>query len=227
MTIDNILLENVLHLKSTDPITLRCKLCNLDFNLEAGYVRTMIRGKTRSKQYCCSRNCARIYKTLGVRDYALQEIGCMGCLRMFKRKARRQKFCCQSCATTYTNTHKTYGIRRSKLEKYIEEQLTILYPDLEIFYNRKDAINSELDIYIPSFKLAIELNGIFHYEPIFSQEQLSKCQNNDQRKMQACIEHGIELCIIDTSSHTYVTNRTSQKYLDIITDLINYKLKTF
>ena len=36
---------------------------------------------------------------------------------------------------------------RSKLEKWLEEQLIKMYPNLEIHFNRKDAINSELDIY--------------------------------------------------------------------------------
>jgi len=50
----------------------------------------------------------------------------------------------------------------------------MLYPDLVIHFNKKDAINSELDIYIPSLKLAFELNGIFHYEPIFGKENFLK-----------------------------------------------------
>lgn len=132
--------------------------------------------------------------------------------------------CSRSCSTTYRNTHKTVGIRRSKLEIFIEEQLIVLYPDLEIHFNRKDTINSELDIYIPSLKLAIELNGIFHYEPIFSSEQLAKSQNNDQRKMQACIERGIELCVIDTSRQTYFKPASSIQFLDIIVNLINLKV---
>lgn len=88
---------------------------------------------------------------------------------------------------------------------------------------RKDTINGELDIYIPSLKLAFELNGIFHYEPIYNQLQLEKTQNNDQRKFQACLEKGIELCIIDVSKQKYFKESTSQQYLKIITDIINQK----
>jgi hypothetical protein len=84
-----------------------------------------------------------------------------------KRKSKRT-FCNSSCAASYNNTHKATGTRVSKLEKWMAEKLDIIYPSLEIHYNRKDAINSELDIYIPALKLAIELYGIFHYEPIFS-----------------------------------------------------------
>ena len=116
-----------------------------------------------------------------------------------------------SCAGTYNNTHKTHGTRRSKLEVWIEEQLTKLYPNLEIHFNQKDTINSELDIYIPSMKIAFELNGIFHYEPIFGEDQLNKIQNNDHRKFAACHEAGISLCVIDTSGQKYFKPKSSQR----------------
>jgi hypothetical protein len=130
-------------------------------------------------------------------------------------------FCSKSCAATYNNLHKKHGTRVSKLEKWLSEQLTILYPALEIHYNRKDAIGSELDIYIPSLKLAFELNGIYHYEPIHGQGKLDQIQNNDHRKFAACQEHGIGLCIIDTSSFDYFKPGRAKKFLDIIVKLID------
>jgi len=69
-------------------------------------------------------------------------------------------------------------------------------------------------------KLAFELNGIFHYEPIYGPKKLSSIQNNDHRKFQACAEAGISLCIIDTSGQTYFKESTSQKYLDIIISIV-------
>lgn len=121
----------------------------------------------------------------------------------------------------YRNANKIQGVRRSKLEAWLEQQLLALYPLLEFHFNRKDAINSELDIYIPSLKLAFELNGIFHYEPIFGSEKLGQIQNNDQRKHQACNERGIELCLIDTSSLKYFKPEKAKKYLSIITSIID------
>lgn len=167
-------------------------------------------------------------------EYYSNPLKCRQCNTIISYKKHQQRkmeknynidkmYCSRSCAATYNNTHKTVGIRRSKLEAYIEEQLIVLYPDLEIHFNRKDTINSELDIYIPSLKLAVELNGIFHYEPIFSLEQLTRSQNNDQRKMQACIERGIELCVIDTSHQTYFKPASSMQFLDIIVNLIKRK----
>jgi hypothetical protein len=135
-------------------------------------------------------------------------------------------FCGKSCAASYNNTHKTHGNRRSKLEIYLEEKFPALYPSLEFHFNRKDAINSELDIFIPSLKLAFELNGIYHYEPIHGKDKLESIQNNDNRKFQACLERDIELCIIDASKLTYFKESNAVPYLNIIRKVIDQKKST-
>lgn len=139
-------------------------------------------------------------------------------------KKNKYQFCSGSCSATYWNQHKTWGSNRSKLEKWIEEQFANLYPNLEIHYNRTDAINAKLDIYIPSLKLAFELNGIFYYEPIFGKDRLDKTQTNDGRKFQACLEKKIELCVIDTSSVKYFKHQNVIPFLNIITKIINLKM---
>lgn len=156
-----------------------------------------------------------------------QEVECLNCKKNFLKVASEIRktenhFCSSSCAATYNNTHKTTGTRRSKLEAYLEEQLQVLFPELEILFNDKTAINSELDIYIPSMELAFELNGIFHYEPIFGEDKLNQIQNNDGNKFQKCQENQISLCIIDTSSQKRFTELSSKKYLDIIISIIEH-----
>jgi hypothetical protein len=145
-----------------------------------------------------------------------------------KASVNKQKtkniFCSSSCAATYNNTHKTQGCRKSKLEYYLEEKLPALYPSLEFHFNRKDAINSELDIYIPSLKLAFELNGIYHYEPIHGAVTLTKIQNNDHRKFQACLERNIELCIIDSSKLAYFKESNAKPYLEIVQKILDQKI---
>lgn len=142
-----------------------------------------------------------------------------------KRSKSGNYFCSSSCAASYNNKHKTKGTRVSKLEVWLAAQLSVSHPELIIHYNQKDIIGSELDIYFPSLKLAFELNGIFHYEPIYGPEKLLQIQNNDGRKFQACLEHGIELCIIDTSSQKYFKPQTAQKFLNIIQDIVEKKIK--
>ena len=138
---------------------------------------------------------------------------------------RGQIFCSKSCATKWKHGHKTKGYRRSKLELWIEQRLGVLYPDLKIDYCRTDAINAELDIYIPSLKLGVEINGVFHYEPIYGPEQLARVQNNDRRKFQACLEKGIEFCVINTGKVPF-SERSSVPFLAIVKNLIDMKLET-
>jgi len=153
---------------------------------------------------------------------------CRLCNKKFTKRINqidktKNNFCSKSCAAIYNNTHKTKGTRRSKLEVWLETQLPISYPNLQFLFNDKTTINSELDIYIPKFKLAFELNGIFHYEPIFGINKLLKIQNNDNRKFQACLEKNIELCIIDASSLKYFKPDNAKKYLKIICNIIDKK----
>ena len=177
------------------------------------------------KKCFCSYKCAGIDRTKNGKHICK----CTNCNSQFLKslnqiKKTKNHFCSRSCAVTYNNTHKTKGTRVSKLELWLKQQLTLLYPNLQIHYNRKDAINSELDIYIPSLKLAFQLNGIFHYEPIYGIDKLSKIQNNDNRKFQACIENGIQLCIIDTSKFMHFKKQKAQAFLNIIQNILIIKL---
>ncbi len=71
--------------------------------------------------------------------------------------------------------------------------------------------------------MAIELNGILHYEPIYGEDKLSQIQTNDERKFKACVEKGIELCWLDTSSFNNFKIDKAQKYLQTVIQLIDNK----
>ena len=140
------------------------------------------------------------------------EFNCLQCNKIVSRTPSQisktnRIFCSTSCAATYNNTHKTKGYRRSKLELWLQDELQSLYPHLIIYFNDKTAINSELDIYFPELKLAFELNGIFHYEPIYGPGKLEQIQNNDQNKFQKCFQQQISLCIIDTTTQKKILQR--------------------
>ena len=68
------------------------------------------------------------------------------------------------------------------------------------------------------------MNGIFHYEPIYGENKFNQIQNNDNRKFQACLEKGIELCVIDTSGLKYFKPDNAKKYLDIIENILKLKM---
>jgi hypothetical protein len=108
---------------------------------------------------------------------------------------------------------------------WIEEELIKKYPKLQIDYNKTDVIGAELDIYIPSLKLAFELNGIFHYEPIFGEKKLGETKSTDERKFMMCAEKRIGLCIIDTHHSKYLKRERDRQFLNIITDIIDPLLK--
>lgn len=184
-----------------------------------------------TKQLCKyrQRNSSLVFcstKCKGTNNNKSKEVSCKQCGAAFMKKAAEitrtpNHFCSHSCAGKYNSTHKTKGTRRSKLEEWLEDQLDMIYPELDIRFNETEAIGSELDIFIPSLNLAFELNGIFHYEPIFGQKKLQSIKENDINKYKSCIENEIDLCIIDTSSQKRFTESSSQKFLDLIVNIIN------
>jgi hypothetical protein len=137
-------------------------------------------------------------------------------------KKTKNNFCSHSCSIKFQNAHKTSGYRRSKLEIYLETKLYEMFPNLEIVYNDRKTLPSslELDIYVPSLKLAFELNGIFHYIPAFGEEKFDKIQYNDYRKLKECQDLNINLCVIDISHQKRFTEKSSEKYLEIIKSFI-------
>jgi hypothetical protein len=68
--------------------------------------------------------------------------------------------------------------------------------------------------------VAFELNGIVHYEPIYGSDKLDGIQSNDLRKIFACAEEGISLCVIDVSSLKYFKENKAERFLNIILKII-------
>lgn len=210
--------------KSIDELPLECYYCSNIFLKKKKYITSEL-NLNKGEVKFCSQKCSKSF------NITKETINCTNCNTEFtktqgqiKKSKSGNHFCSKSCAATFNNKNKKTGTRRSKLEAWLEEQLINLYSDLDIHFNRKDTIGSELDIYIPSLNIAFELNGIFHYEPIYGNDKLQKIQENDISKSKACHEHKIDLCVIDTSGQKYFKPATSQKYLDIINTIINERL---
>ena len=209
--------------KSRDKLPLKCKHCGETF-YRTKHIIQMNESQNKPKD-CCSLSCKATHQYKGHRvDFDCEQCGKLANRALGHYKKVKHHFCSQSCSATYYNQRKQTGIRRSKFEVWVEEQLVSLYPNLEFHFNRKDTILSELDIYIPELKLAFEINGIFHYEPIFGQDKLDRTQKNEKGKFAACIEKNIGLCIIDISTLNYFKPKKAQKFLDIITNIIDQTL---
>lgn len=212
-----------------DLIPFECDNCHQAASRTKNRIKASLKHRSDKGMYC-SLSCT------STRGRVMQQFACAQCGQEVKKHpsaiARSKKrglvnhFCSSQCAGTYTAAHKQSGTRRSKLECWLEEQLTVYYLSLHIDYNQTSAIQAELDIYIPSLKLAFELNGIFHYEPIFGDKKLGQTQNKDRYKLHACTAAGIDLCVLDISGTRYFKPKSSQRYLDIITKVVNERMAT-
>ena len=225
------IVENFLNSKERE-LKFVCAGCNKNSIRNRRSIVKALRAR-KSKDVTCSLKCARLMGPLG-KNFV--EMNCPVCTKKFRRtfsdikKSKSKKcFCGSSCAAHHNNLQRPVGLRRSALEIWIEKKLTEAYPKLQIDFNKKDAIGSELDIYVPSLKIAFELNGFFHYYRIMKNKYgsiiLKRTKKNDARKLEACKKAGIDLIVINTSRMRNFAFSRSNKYLFTITKKINKSLK--
>ncbi len=207
---------------TTNTITCICENCHAEFDIQSKHYRYNQKNGYTPGRFCSRQCCNTFFKATKTKS---SQVACEQCGVSFTKLAKelarsKHNFCSKSCAAKYHNAHKTTGTRRSRLEAYIESQLRTDFHGLELICNGKEAIGSELDFYFPQLRLAIELNGIFHYEPIYGPDRLERIQANDQQKFLACAAAGIELCVIDTSSVNHITDSVKVRYYTIVKDLV-------
>lgn len=198
---------------------LNCNYCGVDFNRELRQMPWY--KKSSTGKVFCSRKCSSKDSITAI------TAPCGNCKKSVTRTKKEFEssksgfiFCNNSCAATYNNRNKQYGTRRSKLEIHIEECLKRDFPYIELICNSKKAIGSELDFYFPELNIAIELNGIFHYEPIYGIDKLRKIQENDRQKIVLCKENHIDLHIINSSKCKYLTKNNKEKYYFMAKELL-------
>lgn len=213
--------------KGRGKLPLQCEFCNGVFFLGKNFIKARLKGNNytgnKNRAAYCSRLCQYKSRT------TIKSVTCQQCGNQIQRLANEiassksgYSFCNHSCSAKYTNSHKTHGYRKSKLERWLAQELSDLYPALEIKYNDISVIGKELDIFIPALNMAFEINGIFHYKPIYGIEKLDKIKAHEQKKIDACIAATISLHFIDVSSQTHFTEISSVQFLTKIVELMNY-----
>ena len=103
----------------------------------------------------------------------------------------------------------------SKMERYIFEHLTKL--GYKVDKHREFLVQNEkfhIDLYIPSCRLAIEVDGPMHFEPVFGEERLKKRQAADSQKNGLILSSGMVLLRVK------LLKRESQRYFRQISEQI-------
>lgn len=179
----------------------------------------ILKGLRRDKKFFCSRECHHKYHS------TTQEVKCANCGVSFSKLPSQiaktnNNFCSKSCAATFNNKHKKFGNRRSKIELLIEQMLLAEYPELLFYCNQKDVIGSELDFYFPSLKLAVQIQGPLHYQPIYGQTKLDQIQSMDKEKRAACQAQNIKLIELDYSNDKYLNKERIEERLSQIKTIL-------
>lgn len=219
-------ISNLEVLKNKD-IVFECEVCSSEFSSTKKYVRRALgitKHPRRPSLKYCSRSCMSKGKMTG--NY----VKCCVCEKEVYRNIKElvnesnRFFCSYSCKGIDWNRNKDFGTNRSKIEIWIEEELKGKY-DFEIIFNDRSVVidKYELDIYIPSLKMAFELNGIFHYEAIFGDDRLKITKERDLLKVNECLKKGIDLIVIDITDSKKFDKVKDKKYLDYIIKEINNK----
>ena len=174
-------------------IQLICERCGSVFLRAEKQVKNNL---SRGRQNYCSLSCNS--KKYPIRALCMQ---CEFCNIFFTKESSQvnktsNHFCSRSCAAKWKNMHKKVGFRRSKLESYLVSKFEKEHPYIRICPNERTLIGLELDLFLPDYNIAFEINGICHYKPIYGDYKFKKTLQNDTEKQQKCKEAGIKLIII-------------------------------
>jgi endogenous inhibitor of DNA gyrase (YacG/DUF329 family) len=198
-------------------VTVNCNECGVEVEKRASTV---------GKRNFCSPSCSQRHRKTSV------IVNCAQCGAEVEKllaefKSYKNSFCNPSCSGKYTSTHKTHGHKRSKLEAWLEKKLTTRHPELEIHYNQRTAIGMELDIYIPSIKIAFEINGPTHYKPIYGESQFKYIKARDAKRKKLSRKNNIKLIEINTSKFQFHERKVKElnNYLNMIEQEIMKSIK--
>ena len=204
MLSNNITREFLQKFKSCERVPLVCFVCGGDFLRPKN---DLLNSLSLGRNIVCQRLCGYNHWLLATnrgKDHCVCQVCGTEYVRSRSQVARTpNKFCSKSCSVTWQNKHKTTGYRRSKLEKYLEEKIRKEFPALQFEANCRSVIDYELDFYFPTLKFAIEVNGITHYRPVYSEARFKRTKEIDAEKKLRCSELGITLYVIPNTIHAF------------------------
>ena len=219
-------------LRARETVHLECENCKTTFCKPKNNVLSAIKGHPDFALKFCSRKCH--YQNQVIRNWV--DINCAECGKNVKKQKSKIRnntfsFCSKSCSTTFQNKNKTSGgLRRSKAEIHLIELIRKDFENLKISENERSVLpsNLELDIYIASIQLAIEINGILHYFPIYGSEKLESIKSKDAQKILDAGKMNCKLIIVNISHLKYwketkefLNEEYIQKIKPLIRELIN------
>lgn len=182
------------------PVPTKCKHCNTIYNVDKNKVLKVFKKKITQPDTLDLAFCSRICRSLSTGTKAT--FSCSQCSKTFLRNTASKyrynnHFCSHQCSGRHSAANKTTGYNRSQYESYLEQELSA--KGVTVITNGR-MHGYELDLYLPAYKIAIEINGIFHYKPIYGQDKLDKTQFTDRMKLELCNNLGIDLIVFDISN---------------------------
>lgn len=202
--------------------TITCHQCKSQHVIKkrCNIIKTLNEDFSPSKLFC-SNKCSSLHFTTA------HLVNCLQCTKQFTKVHSAvikfpNHFCSSSCNAIYHNARKKTGYRRSKLEIYVEDNLSKLHPHIKFETNNRSATNYELDFYFPDLNLAIEINGPCHYKQIYSEKQFQRIQKADKEKAQLCQAKGINLFIIDVSKDSSPKKFLPKRFSEIENIILSF-----
>jgi len=108
----------------------------------------------------------------------------------------------------------------SKVEKFLFDSL--VEKGYRVEKHKEQILQNEkfhIDLYIPSCRMAIEVDGPMHFEPVFGEEKLKRRQAADFQKNGLILSSGMVLVRVK------LTKKESQRYLRYILESIEKVIK--
>jgi very-short-patch-repair endonuclease len=109
----------------------------------------------------------------------------------------------------------------SKMEHFIQNDLE--RRKIPVIFHKKELVsneNLEVDIFVPSYNTAIEIDGPTHFLPIFGEERLIKTQTSDREKLGLLTQNGYNILRLKCLTKS-VSVAKARKITDAIVEFLN------